>query len=317
MCVVFDVLQQCAIHRSAFIAKIMLRTCGWWVSQAQSVTQALENAKWTSWSGLGETSPMEAMRLYVRTLEEDVVRADIWSLSSCWRQVDNVNPASYCSILWFVSQACRAHDRIVEVRYEASTSARPLRYMAIWLSASKLPSFRAGVEVAGQPCTNHSTSAVIGQSWSLPAVHHTRARELTLRRAVQWHTQPKWQTLAAEAPPDGAGQPGTTADGAVDEAAADEDKQRPRTLAEWCEAGSWTAPAVGGERRPLPRYDHAVAGVGLKMFVVGGNNGAHGPLFCSNTASWHGPPALISQAPYGTHRKRQDTLDVCSDADRL
>lgn len=34
---------------------------------------ALESAKWTSWSGLGEMAPVEAMRLYVRTLEEDVV----------------------------------------------------------------------------------------------------------------------------------------------------------------------------------------------------------------------------------------------------
>ena len=38
------------------------------------MTQALDNAKWTSWSGLGNMPPMEAMRLYVRTLEEDVVR---------------------------------------------------------------------------------------------------------------------------------------------------------------------------------------------------------------------------------------------------
>ena len=86
--------------------------------------------------------------------------------------------------------------------------------------------------------------------------------------------QPKWQSLAAEAPADGAAQPGTTADGTDDAAtASDKEAQRPRSLEEWCEAGSWTAPAVGGERRPLPRYDHAVAGVGMKMFVVGGNNG--------------------------------------------
>jgi len=47
------------------------------VSQAQSVTQALDNAKWTSWSGLGNMPPMEAMRLYVRTLEEDEVRSPV------------------------------------------------------------------------------------------------------------------------------------------------------------------------------------------------------------------------------------------------
>jgi hypothetical protein len=57
--------------------------CGWWVSQAQSVTQALENAKWTSWSGLGDMAAMEAMRLYVRTLEEDVVRPRAASSSLC------------------------------------------------------------------------------------------------------------------------------------------------------------------------------------------------------------------------------------------
>ena len=51
------------------------------MSQAQSVTQALENAKWTSWSGLGSMAPMEAMRLYVRTLEEDVVRSRLASAS--------------------------------------------------------------------------------------------------------------------------------------------------------------------------------------------------------------------------------------------
>ena len=91
--------------------------------------------------------------------------------------------------------------------------------------------------------------------------------------------QPKWQSLVAAMPADGAAQPGPTPDGADDAAAAaksEKKAQRPRSLAEWCEAGSWTAPAVGGERRPLPRYDHAVAGVGMKMFVVGGNNGEGG-----------------------------------------
>ena len=38
---------------------------------------SLETAKWTSWSGLGDMSPVEAMRLYVRTLEEDIVRSNI------------------------------------------------------------------------------------------------------------------------------------------------------------------------------------------------------------------------------------------------
>jgi hypothetical protein len=40
------------------------------------------------------------------------------------------------------------------------------------------------------------------------------------------------------------------------------------------EAGSWMAPAVGGERRPAARYEHAVALVGNRMFLVGGNSGA-------------------------------------------
>ncbi len=47
------------------------------------MTQALENAKWTSWSGLGDMAAMEAMRLYVRTLEEDVVRPRAASSSLC------------------------------------------------------------------------------------------------------------------------------------------------------------------------------------------------------------------------------------------
>ena len=47
------------------------------------MTQALDNAKWTSWSGLGNMPPMEAMRLYVRTLEEDVVRARPVLLHTC------------------------------------------------------------------------------------------------------------------------------------------------------------------------------------------------------------------------------------------
>lgn len=40
------------------------------------------------------------------------------------------------------------------------------------------------------------------------------------------------------------------------------------------EAGSWMAPAVGGERRPAARYEHAVALVNNRMFLVGGNSGA-------------------------------------------
>lgn len=34
-----------------------------------------ESAKHQAWSGLGNMSPMEAMRLFVRTLEEEQVRA--------------------------------------------------------------------------------------------------------------------------------------------------------------------------------------------------------------------------------------------------
>lgn len=39
------------------------------------------------------------------------------------------------------------------------------------------------------------------------------------------------------------------------------------------EAGSWTAPVVGGVRRPGARYEHAVALLDGRMFVVGGNCG--------------------------------------------
>lgn len=44
-------------------------------------------------------------------------------------------------------------------------------------------------------------------------------------------------------------------------------------VVEASEAGSWTAPAVGGVRRPGARYEHAVARLGGHMFVVGGNCG--------------------------------------------
>lgn len=43
--------------------------------------------------------------------------------------------------------------------------------------------------------------------------------------------------------------------------------------ADAAEAGSWMAPAVGGERRPAARYEHAVALVNNRMFLVGGNSG--------------------------------------------
>lgn len=45
--------------------------------------------------------------------------------------------------------------------------------------------------------------------------------------------------------------------------------------ADAAEAGSWTAPAVGGDRRPAARYEHAVALVDSCMYLVGGNSGVH------------------------------------------
>ena len=47
-----------------------------------------------------------------------------------------------------------------------------------------------------------------------------------------------------------------------------------RSLEESCEAGAWTVASVEGLKQPHPRYEHGVAALGLKMFVVGGNCGA-------------------------------------------
>ncbi len=46
----------------------------------------MENAKWKGWSELEDMPTMEAMRLYVRALEEDVV--------SWWLRVTDCNPTS-------------------------------------------------------------------------------------------------------------------------------------------------------------------------------------------------------------------------------
>ena len=67
--------------------------------------------------------------------------------------------------------------------------------------------------------------------------------------------------------------------------AAEQQPAERRSLQDSCEVGAWTAPTVDGPRRPHARYEHAVAGLGLRMFLVGGNHGAHGPTLLRSARS--------------------------------
>lgn len=96
--------------------------------------------------------------------------------------------------------------------------------------------------------------------------------ELSTVAAEAAATQPDGPeaTAAASAAPAAGGREGEPAGGG----AAHEPPAARRSLEESCEVGSWTVAAVEGSKQPHPRYEHGVAALGLKMFVVGGNCGA-------------------------------------------
>ena len=71
---------------------------------------------------------------------------------------------------------------------------------------------------------------------------------------------------------------------AVDTASQQEPAQR-RNLSESCEEGAWTVASCDGLRHPHGRYEHDVAGMGMKMFVVGGNCGEPSGNFVSMVVS--------------------------------
>jgi len=268
------------------------------------VTQALDNAKWTSWSGLGNMPPMEAMRLYVRTLEEDVVRRSsrvfarvpapvhiqrprnpvvvvAWAPQTPWsfppvRCNRGVPPSAKSSPLASCQRASELADSHTALALDppppglcsslAAYSPRS-RSGRAWRQRRRR---RMGRRSPGPQPTARTTPPrqVITISMDLLIVENSRPDDHSKWSHCQHELRDFIYEITAKIV--------SRRQSSVPQLflpASEEEAQRPRSLAEWCEAGSWTAPAVGGERRPLPRYDHAVAGVGMKMFVVGGNNG--------------------------------------------
>eukprot|EP00887_Chlorella_sp_A99_P000351 scaffold13.g351.t1 len=134
----------------------------------------VNNAKWQSWKQLGDMASMEAMRLYVRTLEEEV---------SDW---------------WTVIQA------------------------------------GAGAE----------------------QVHINGTGEAAAEAEAADAAAPEAEAAAPPAPaPPSAPSP------------------KARSVAEVVVEGSWVCPYIASAKKPPPRYEHAVALVGNRMVLVGGNYG--------------------------------------------
>ena len=117
---------------------------------------------------------------------------------------------------------------------------------------------------------------------ALPPVCYRIPRRL---RLVRFHrVQPDWWALlqasggvtnGASANGVSSGQQSSNAN-ATQSGTGDSTAGEQQSASAASEAGSWTAPAVGGGRRPGARYEHAVAlsEDGGRMYLVGGNCGA-------------------------------------------
>lgn len=114
------------------------------------------------------------------------------------------------------------------------------------------------------------------QAWSgLGNMSPMEAMRLFVRTLEE--EQPNWwlrSSSAGDVQPADSGSPDATeqSSGAQQHQAQANGAVESRDGTEAAESGSWTAPAVGG-RLPAARYEHAVALVDGRMFLVGGNSG--------------------------------------------
>ncbi|KAL6782490.1 hypothetical protein ACKKBG_A06980 [Auxenochlorella protothecoides x Auxenochlorella symbiontica] len=140
---------------------------------------AASNAKWQAWKELGELSAMEAMRLYVRTLDEEV------------------------------------------------------------------PGWVEGIEREARPRPNGTAEhGAQGPADKGAEVDEKEAVGAGASTAASLPPAP-----AAPAPP----------------------AHKPRSVAEVVVEGSWVSPFIAAPRKPAPRYEHAVALLGPRAYVLGGS----------------------------------------------